>query len=368
MRGVAAICVMLYHFSPFLSTHKLLPSAYLAVDLFFVLSGFIVAHAYGARLGKGMGFGRFVAVRLIRLYPLYILGAGLGLFYILVRNVLMPAEAIEPGELAAPFLLTVFFIPQLGSATALPGLYPFDLAAWSLFFELAINFIYAATCAALSLPRLRWLIFLGAIGVIAAAAAYGSLDVGMTAETLAGGTARVVLSFFVGICLYDFHRRRQAQASREPSQRRPRFMFELLLIALIGSFMVHPAPAFRPLYDVLCVFLFFPVLIWFGARLPSPRPLRPLYAEAGRLSYAIYILHTPLLLIAAGAYKALLHDDPLFGRPYGGLAFVAFTMLAVAIIVRIYDEPVRRLLNKLSRSWRSSPALVQPSGIPPEGG
>lgn len=370
LRGVAAICVMLYHFSPFLSVHKLLPSAYLAVDLFFVLSGFIIAHAYGARLlDEGMGFGRFVVVRLIRLYPLYILGAGLGLFYILVRNVLMPDEAIELQQLVTPLLLTVFFIPQLGSSTALPGLYPFDLAAWSLFFELAINFIYAALCTLLTPYRQRWLIVVGAIGVIAAAASYGSLDVGMSQETLAGGGARVVLSFFVGIYLYDFYRRRQMQAPREAGRRRPRLMFELLLIGLIGSFMVHPTAALRPLYDVLCVFFFFPMLIWFGARLPSPRLLRPLYAEAGRLSYGIYILHTPLLLIAAGAYKALLHDDPIFSRPYSGLAFVAFTMLSVAIIVRVFDEPVRRWLGKLSRSWRSAPAaLAQPSGVPPEGG
>jgi peptidoglycan/LPS O-acetylase OafA/YrhL len=370
LRGVAAICVMLYHFSPFLSVHKLLPSAYLAVDLFFVLSGFIIAHAYGARLlDEGMGFGRFVVIRLIRLYPLYILGAALGLFYVLVRNVLMPAEAIEPVELVAPFLLTVLFIPQLGPSTALPGLYPFDLAAWSLFFELAINVIYAAICTALTPYRQRWLIVLGAIGVIAAAIAYGSLDAGMTQETLAGGAARVVLSFFVGIYLYDFYRRREPSAPRAPSRRRPRFMFELLLIGLIVSFMIHPTAALRPLYDVLCVFFFFPLLIWFGARLPSPRLLRPLYAEAGRLSYGIYILHTPLLLIVAGAYKALFHDDPMFARPWSGLAFVAFTMLSVAIIVRVFDEPIRRGLSKLSRSWRAAPAtLAQPSGVPPEGG
>ena len=70
MRGVAAICVMLYHYSPFLSASKVLPSAYLAVDMFFLLSGFIIAHAYRARLLAGMSLGKFAVVRIIRLYPL----------------------------------------------------------------------------------------------------------------------------------------------------------------------------------------------------------------------------------------------------------------------------------------------------------
>src|SRR3569832_284109 len=69
IRGVAAISVMLYHFSPFLADGKVLPSSYLAVDLFFLLSGFVIAHAYDRKIENGMGFGTFVAIRLIRLYP-----------------------------------------------------------------------------------------------------------------------------------------------------------------------------------------------------------------------------------------------------------------------------------------------------------
>ncbi|TIU60051.1 MAG: acyltransferase, partial [Mesorhizobium sp.] len=99
IRGVAAISVMLYHFSPFLADGKVLPSSYLAVDLFFLLSGFVIAHAYDRKIENGMGSGSFVAIRLIRLYPLYLAGTLLGFFYLLVKNRLMPAEYVPLSEI-----------------------------------------------------------------------------------------------------------------------------------------------------------------------------------------------------------------------------------------------------------------------------
>ena len=71
MRGVAAICVMLMHASEYLQ-HDLLPQASLAVDFFFVLSGFVIAHAYGTRR-HGI-FAEFMSRRMVRLYPLFIFG------------------------------------------------------------------------------------------------------------------------------------------------------------------------------------------------------------------------------------------------------------------------------------------------------
>ncbi|TIW52974.1 MAG: acyltransferase, partial [Mesorhizobium sp.] len=97
LRGVAAISVMLYHFSPFIADGKVLPSSYLAVDLFFLLSGFVIAHAYDRKIESGMGFGTF---RLIRLYPLYLAGTLLGAFYLLIKNRLMPGEYMPLSDVA----------------------------------------------------------------------------------------------------------------------------------------------------------------------------------------------------------------------------------------------------------------------------
>ena len=73
LRGLAALAVFGAHVpDPLL--RDALPGCDLAVDLFFALSGFVLAHAYFERLRKGMGVGTFFKRRVIRLYPLYALG------------------------------------------------------------------------------------------------------------------------------------------------------------------------------------------------------------------------------------------------------------------------------------------------------
>jgi peptidoglycan/LPS O-acetylase OafA/YrhL len=363
MRGVAAICVMLYHYSEFLADRTVLPSAYLAVDLFFILSGFIIAHAYQARLRAGLSFARFTVIRLIRLYPLYIAGTALGLLYLLSRNVLEPWRVDSVHQWVEPASLSVLFLPKLWATEKIRGLYPFDPAAWSLLFEIIVNLAYGAVCVALTPRRLRWIIAIGIVGIIAAAAHYGSLDLGMTRRTLGGGLARVILSFFAGVYLHHLYDKYDVSPDDSTARRRfPRFTFEAMLVVLVLTFAVPVSGIARQIYDTLCVLLLFPALIWLGARLPSPRALRPLYAEAGRLSYGIYILHTPLLLISAGAYKALRHADPQFAKPYSGLVFVALTLAIVAFAVRRFDEPIRRRLNRFASDWRRAPA---PLSLPP---
>src|ERR1700761_6004380 len=73
LRGVAAIAVMLHHFRP-LTAPWLFAHGYLAVDLFFLLSGFVIAHAYDARFRKGLGVPAFLVIRLIRLWPMIAFG------------------------------------------------------------------------------------------------------------------------------------------------------------------------------------------------------------------------------------------------------------------------------------------------------
>src|SRR6478672_5092554 len=70
LRGVGALWVMFLHFAPSFGVPS--PShGYLAVDLFFCLSGFVLTKSYAERLKHGMGFAEWMSVRLIRLYPLY---------------------------------------------------------------------------------------------------------------------------------------------------------------------------------------------------------------------------------------------------------------------------------------------------------
>lgn len=74
LRGVAAIMVVLFHAQGLNRVDLTFPSAYLAVDLFFMLSGFVIAHAYEKKLKSGLSVWRFFKIRAVRLYPLYLFG------------------------------------------------------------------------------------------------------------------------------------------------------------------------------------------------------------------------------------------------------------------------------------------------------
>src|SRR6185312_1216171 len=72
MHGIAAILIVVRHTAPIFGQNPFSES-YLAVDLFFVLSGVVIANAYESKLLEGMEVAQFAKIRLIRLYPLYAL-------------------------------------------------------------------------------------------------------------------------------------------------------------------------------------------------------------------------------------------------------------------------------------------------------
>src|ERR1700744_1024629 len=116
IRGLAALIVAERHLAHYFFD-KQLPGSYLAVDIFFVLSGFVIAHAYEPRFAKGMRPTRFFAIRIIRLWPLYIAGCLLGFLTLFLRG-----DADTSLLLAA--LPALFFLPRF---VLLPG----DMA-WTL--------------------------------------------------------------------------------------------------------------------------------------------------------------------------------------------------------------------------------------------
>ena len=137
LRGVAAVFVAMRHIAFFKALN--IHGGYMAVDLFFVLSGFVIAHAYERRFERGLTAGRFLASRYLRLWPVYALGAVLGLIAAAAhalpgRDNLTGAEVLR----TAPFALAMLPGPHIK-----PMLYPVNSVAWSLALELLINAAYA---------------------------------------------------------------------------------------------------------------------------------------------------------------------------------------------------------------------------------
>ena len=339
IRGVAAISVMLYHFSPFLAAGKVLPSSYLAVDLFFLLSGFVIAHAYDRKIENGMGFGTFLLIRLIRLYPLYLAGTLLGFFYLLVKNRLMPAEYMPLSEIGTQLTTGMFFIPLVGEAYH--TIFPLNPASWSLFFEFIVNIAYVAAFFVLSKRVLTGLIAVSLVLLVVASVAAGTLDFGMTGKTIISGLPRVSFSFFLGVLLCRSMTRHQGSLG---FLRRGRWVEAAILLTL-AVFAIAPTGAGRVAYDLACIAIVFPIMVVTGAVAPTAPRLAGFYGWLGRISYPIYIIHTPMLMIIAGAGKAA-SIDPFAHHPWFGMVMAAAVVVIADIATRLYDEPVRRFLQR----------------------
>ncbi|MFK0686996.1 acyltransferase family protein [Mesorhizobium sp. IMUNJ 23033] len=346
MRGVAAISVMLYHFSPFISDGKVLPSSYLAVDLFFLLSGFVIAHAYDRKIETGMSVGSFLLIRLIRLYPLYLAGTLLGFFYLVIKNRLIPAEYLPVSDIAVMLTTGMLFIPLVGDAYH--TIFPLNPASWSLFFELLVNIAYVLLFFVLSKRALVVLIAGSLALLILAAVLAGTLDFGMTGQTIASGLPRVTFSFFLGVLLC----RSMGSIQRSLGFLQKGYWVEMAMILTLVVFAIAPAGAGRAPYDLICVVLLFPLLVTVGAVAPTRPGLARLYGWLGRISYPIYIIHTPMLMIIAGAGKAV-SIDPFANHPWFGIVMALAVIVIADIATRLYDEPVRRFLQRQMQRSRA---------------
>lgn len=337
MRGVAALFVAMRHISFF---HNLgIHGGYLAVDLFFVLSGFVIAHAYERRLAQGLSPARFLAARYLRLWPVYALGAALGLVAALVQA-LPGRDNLTAGQVlhTAPFALLMLPGPHIR-----PMLYPVNSVAWSLAFELLVNLAYAFLWRPLrDLRVLLGVLAVSALALIGAVAWFGKLDIGFGWNDAWGGLPRVAFSFTAGLALYRLH---QARPWRAPLTA----WAPLAVLPLV--FYLHLDEIVWPL---ACVLLLFPVLVTVAAS-TEPRPRAGLiFAWLGAASYPLYALHKP-----AGELLTLIvrHVSPQDIRTvWIGAAFMIIALPASVLVERFYDRPVRRRLT----AWLDSVTAALP--------
>ena len=333
LRGVAAIAVMTLHIPRSPCTEPLLPHAYLAVDLFFALSGFVIARVYGQRLKAGEPVGRFMLIRLIRFYPLFLLCALLG--GILLAQGLLPggSQIRSPGELVTAFAANLFFLPAPPARADPAGaIFPLLFPAWSLFWELVANFLFALLLPKLTSRLLTGILALGIILLVATGAGYGTLNAGPHWPDFWGGGGRVLWSFFAGVAI------ERVYARMRPLPVVPGWVLALLLI---GTLMA-PSGGSWP-YDVLAA-LFLPVLVILGAQATGRSPLG---YWLGYASYAVYVVHVPLLTVLNNLTETLT-GSRLEAFPMTAVLPVAagLTLVASFALTRFFDEPARAWLRR----------------------
>lgn len=325
IRGVAALLVVILHSERMLQG-QWAPGGYLAVDLFFALSGFVIAHSYDGRFSTGLSARRFVLLRAVRFWPLYALGLGLGILHQFLLILTHNHHAMSVVMLALASMLALFFVP----APVRHGgnLFPLNVPSWSLFMELMANAVYA-----LAFPKLTTRLLLSAAaagGVVfaIACARHGSADLGATVGTLAGGAGRTAFSFAAGLLIYRL-------------RWRPFALPVPMLAIIVTLLLICPVPSgWRPAYDMVFVLLLSPLLVAVGATsAPSPG-LMGVSAKVGLISYPVYAVHRPLIDLVTPAMEKL-HIPPVAA----GVLFITGLILLGLLLDRFFDQPVRRTLS-----------------------
>lgn len=337
-RGIAALIVVLHHLPiPFRGTF--VGSGALAVDFFFGLSGFVLAHAYLDRLASGrLGLREFMVARMVRLYPLYllsllaILALSAGMY---LAKIPLPWSGVAlAGKL--PFALLMLPSPTLDWHGYL---YPFNIAAWSIFMEIGVNLLFALICRPLRRPRTRWLV-IGVSGCILFVQLLMQ-DVlgGASWNLLAAGIPRVCFSFFLGIQIHEWLKHRHAAAPIHSG-------WAMLGLGLLIAVLCLPDQLWLKL---VAIFGLFPLLMVVLGSSDVPRGLVGVaLRKLGVLSYAIYMMHGPVLFAWLMLY---LTPDVWTTKP----AYVAIPLLVGVVFVswatdRWLDAPIRARITQYLRS------------------
>lgn len=333
LRGVAAVAVVLYHIGAQLGA-PLAPAAFLAVDLFFVLSGFVIAHAYEARLTSGMSFREFSWIRFKRLYPLYVAGLGLGLVYGLLawRGQWEGFQTLP--QLAATVGFGLFMLPAPEALSGSSILFPLNIPAWSLFFELCANLLYGLGAARLRGRTLTAFIGICLVGLLAAGAVFDGIGGGTHWHDGWSGFIRVGFAFFAGVGLFRLLRGRPMRTSNT--------LAAASLLALGGVLVFMPNGGWR---DLALAIVAFPGLVALCAQVQPTGALAGACAWLGKVSYSLYITHSPLL----GGMALVLGAAGLGDLPTGPAILVRLVPVLVFAVVAdaLWDVPVRRWLSRL---------------------
>ena len=360
LRGVAAILVLFYHvFEGFSFAEvtngagdgiiRTLNHGHIAVDFFFILSGFVISYAYDDRWNK-MNTWQFFKRRLIRLHPMLIMGAIIGcLAFASVGFERWDGSTAPTGWVMTALLLTMFMIP------AVPGLpyevrgngemFPLNGPGWSLFFEYIGNILYALFMRRMSTRILT--IFTILLGIahawffIGNVSGYDMIGVGWTIDEVNfwGGLVRMLFPFSMGMLI-----------ARTFKPRKVKGAFWICSVTLVVLFSVpyiasSGAISLNSLYEFICIAFIFPMLVWLGACGTASGTTGKMNRVLGELSYPLYIVHYPIMYI----FYAWLIKNNIYtlDNCLGVAALVIVSSIALAFLcLKLYDEPVRRWLTR----------------------
>ena len=362
LRGVAALIVLAFHLLEVASRETMLTDyighGYLAVDFFFILSGFVIGYAYDDRWDR-MSLWSFFKRRLIRLHPMIVFSTVVGVaFFYFGMGDMFPL--IEHTGVLPLLLLTVFSLLMLPAPVSLDirgwqETNPINGNAWSLFFEYVANILYALVIR--FFPKWLLAVFVVLCAVLTADLAlnldlfgflaertHGMYTVhggwSLTAEQMYLGFARLLYPFFAGLLM----------AKMQVAIRTGR-SFWLVSLLLAAVLFVPPLGGEAPsicngIYEAVAILAFFPLIVAMGAGGTVTGRSAAVCKWLGDISYPLYIVHYPIVFTLLGAWHKA-HPEATAGQQW--VISIGMGLLSIFIAqaaLKLYDIPVREWLQR----------------------
>jgi peptidoglycan/LPS O-acetylase OafA/YrhL len=341
LRGLAAIAVVVFHFMEIAVPdyhNSFIAHAYLAVDFFFCLSGFVIAYAYDTRIAQ-IGVIEFLKLRLIRLHPLVLVGALIGLV-LFIFDPFSNLYQTYASKTLLLFLSASLMIPYPLVKERYFNLFHLNPPTWSLFWEYVANIFYALVLVRLRTSILWVLTVLAAIALFYESKQSNFLSVGWGGDNVTGGAVRVGYSFLAGILTYRSGRIIQSKIGFMPTGM-------LLLLA----FLIPFSDKYNWYVDPLVVVFYFPFLIILGAGAQANAISQKICKFSGDISYPLYMVHYPFIWLFMSYVEK--YKPTLTTMTWIMIPGTILLILLAYIVLKYVDEPIRRFL----KNKRTSPAL-----------
>jgi len=340
LRGTVAVAVVIFHIFEWLFpdyTYNPLRHAYLAVDFFFMLSGFVIGYAYDDRW-QSMKITEFLRTRLIRLHPLVLLGVLIGVAGYWFDPFAGSGQNTGVWRMLFGIAAGILMLPSPALPKRYDETHSLNGPHWSLTMEYFINIVYAFAGPRMSKKTLIIVVLLSGIGLAASAIAHGSLQGGWGWSTFWMAPVRVTFPFFMGLLLYRMNFRINIKNAY--------LITSILLLALFA------APSFNAngLYEAFSVIVFFPLIVAIGAGSRVEGYTASVCSFSGKISYPIYVIHYPFIYIYGHWLYKTDHSTSVI--IIVSISLAVFFIFLAWLSMRFYDEPVRAWLNAYVKKFK----------------
>ena len=282
LRGIAAFIIMFYHLEMVYRSHGPFVRGYLMVDLFFLLSGFVLAVSTEKKLQAGIGAFEFTWSRYVRLFPLVAVGAGVAVIRAFVIGM------ADPLTLVLWLALDLIMLPVL---TGSGPFYRYNGPQWTLFWELVANFVHALLLKRVPTRVLPFLAAAFGALLVYTARKHGSDTMGvaaLTAKTWWMPIPRVAFPYVLGVWMGRLYK--QGLRTRA-------LPWQIALVLPVAGIAAVPGlPLSKANGDLVFVILFLPVMLWNVVQCRPPQALARPMDWLGTFSLPLYCVHLTVLV------------------------------------------------------------------------